>query len=122
MRLEIDHHKVQNLPAMLSIMRYNDYANDPFGEGNPLHAISSRADLPFVGRHNQPHKMDMFGGIDSKVTSFQMVQEFTTLAQSGPTHDQQVPFRWSTGKREVPHPGQPDLFQFDFVAMEFPTN
>lgn len=114
-----DHFQVQTLSHMMSIMRYNNYANDPFGEGNPMHAISSRADLPYVGNH-KPHKQNMFGGIDSKITSYQLMQSMTSMAQSGPTHDQQQPFRWSQ-RPEIPHPGQPEVFEFDYVSMQFPT-
>jgi hypothetical protein len=113
-----DHAQVQTMSHMLAIMRYNNYVNDPFGDGNPMHAISSRADLPFIGGHVNPHKENMFGGIDSKITSFQMMQSMTTLAQSGPTHDQQAPFRWSQ-KPQVPHPGQPEVFEFDYIPMQF---
>lgn len=113
-----DHGQVQTLSNMMTIMRYNNYVQDPFGQGNPMHAISSRGDLPYYdGTKRTEH---MFGGIDSKVTSYQLMQSLTTMAQSGPTHDQQPPFRWAE-RPEIPHPGQPEIFEFDYEAMQFPS-
>jgi hypothetical protein len=113
-----DHHKVLTLQDMLSIMRYNDYVHDPYAHGNPMHAISSRADLPRYTNDTKPHKIRPFGGIDSKVTSFALMQAFTSMAQNGPTHDQVPPFAWAQYPL-VPRSGQPDIFNFDYEKMKF---
>jgi hypothetical protein len=41
------------------------------------------------------------------------------LAQNGPTHVDKTPFQWTRGDWvNVPHYGQPDLFDFDFKVWE----
>ena len=40
------------MASMQYIMRFNDYKNDPYSEGNPMNSICSRGDLseePFLG-------------------------------------------------------------------------
>ncbi len=40
------------MDTMQYIMRFNDYQNDPYSEGNPMNSICSRGDLknpPFAG-------------------------------------------------------------------------
>ncbi len=58
-----DNHKVQNLTAMQSIIRYNDYLNDPYSQGDPTMQIAARADL-----YTDSQDRAAFGGADSKVT------------------------------------------------------
>jgi len=76
-----------------NVLRYNNYANDPLAGGDPiLGSISSRGDL----RATTPVA---FGGIDTKVTSLGALGPggpIESLAESGPTHDQQIPFAWSS--------------------------
>ncbi len=43
------------------------------------------------------------------------------IAECGPTHDQQKPFRWSDHLgMGVPHQGMPDLFDFEPVQVVWP--
>jgi hypothetical protein len=79
------------------------------------------------------------GGVDSKITSFSRfisnnnynnnnfkkhektkVVEALVSAQSGPTHDDQDFFQWSgSAWQNQIHAGQPDVFNFDFVEIDF---
>ena len=106
-------------------LRYNKYQTDPLSEGDPYNSISSRKDL-------REESASTSGGIDSKITSYtRMIAAVSAAkagvsptvglvsAQSGPTHDDQTPFQWSTSQwANLQHAGQPDLFNFDFVDID----
>lgn len=119
--LRRDHSSVQSLDSMMKIMRQNNYKTDPYANGDPYSAISSRKDL-------RSTNAALTGGIDSKIASFSMMESAKgsqkgvfSVAQSGPTHETQdlPPFSWSeSGSTEV-HLGQPDVFNFGFVDMDF---
>jgi hypothetical protein len=51
-----------------SLLRYNDFQNDPLSAGNPTAAISSRYDL-------RTSSARTYGGVDTKVTSFHRVMQ-----------------------------------------------
>eukprot|EP00768_Dysnectes_brevis_P003186 gnl/Dysnectes_brevis/228_a259_6416.p1 GENE.gnl/Dysnectes_brevis/228_a259_6416~~gnl/Dysnectes_brevis/228_a259_6416.p1 ORF type:complete len:555 (+),score=202.33 gnl/Dysnectes_brevis/228_a259_6416:97-1761(+) len=119
---------IQNVDDMKTLIRSNHYQIDPLSAGDPSNAISSRYDLPMlavpppawsIGLTNGD--VSAFGGIDAKVTSFSMLQDCPQCAhaQCGPTHDDQVPFTWSTfpGEEDLSHVGHPDTFEFDWVLM-----
>lgn len=110
--------KVQSFDGVQHLLRYNDYTKDPLSQGNAAAAISSRYDL----RTDAPKT---YGGVDTKVTSFSRMYSSPAVplasAQCGPTHDNIAPFTWSTsafGANQV-HLGQPDVFNFDFVEMDY---
>ncbi|GAM28611.1 hypothetical protein SAMD00019534_117870 [Acytostelium subglobosum LB1] len=114
-----DQNNVQSLTDMMSIMTYNDWRSDPFSEGYPGNAIASRFDIKggpagpagwfFHGTH---------GGIDSKLTSSQLVANFEAYAISGPTVTPDCPpFKWSDWP-DIPHVGLPDEYNFDWVHMK----
>lgn len=110
-----DQKSVVNLETMKHIMRENDYQNDPLSEGDPGNAISSRFDL-----ETDPSRQQLFGGIDSKIVSSELIQNLTCIAVCGPTHQSLKPFSYSGKWEYVPHFGQPDEFNFDFVVMNIP--
>jgi len=105
--------KIAKLEDLERILRYNDFKHDPLSLGDAANAISARKDL-------NPNAIAN-GGIDTKVTSSDMVfgnDPVIARAQNGPTHDDLPPFRWSTSKFAANvHDGQPDLFNFTFVSM-----
>ncbi|EGC36508.1 hypothetical protein DICPUDRAFT_150991 [Dictyostelium purpureum] len=118
-----DQNNVYSVDDMQSIMRYNEYKIDPFSEGYPGNAISSRYDLgggpsqPAGWFYQGPH-----GGIDAKITSSSMVQNTTCTAISGPTVTSSCPvFNW-TGFESVFHVGLPNVFNFDWVTMDIKSN
>ncbi|KAM9972578.1 hypothetical protein ACTFIR_011945 [Dictyostelium discoideum] len=108
-----DANKVYSLTDFQAIMRYNDFQNDPLSHGDAANQISSRFDL------NSPDSQDYdaFGGVDSKVTSFSLVNQLLVIAQSGPTHDQEPPFQWSSANWSNIYPsiGMPNLYDFGWV-------
>jgi hypothetical protein len=104
-------------------MRYNKWQTDPLSNGDASAAISSRKDLKASGA-------SAGGGIDSKVTSFMRMKQSLkcdkedckslVLAEAGPTHDDQVPFQWSTSPwNDRVHLGQPDIFDFEYVEIDY---
>jgi len=110
-----DQGKVNTIDSFKWIMRYNDWQNDPFSDGNAGNGISSRFDLVQGTNHTNPFlNQAAFGGVDSKVTSFNEFQDGMKVhAQSGPTYNQQVAFDWGKWSG-IPHYGQPELFRFGF--------
>lgn len=50
------------MEAFRSLIRYNDWENDPLSLGNPSNAIASRYDL-------RKTSASAFGAIDAKITS-----------------------------------------------------
>jgi len=108
-----DHHLVQNITAMQSIMQYNNWKVDPFSLGDPTNQISARADL-----YPKEKDQDPFGGCDSKVVSSSLVNSLAAMVISGPTHEYLPPFSWSQFPG-APHDGQPDLFDYDWMLMQY---
>eukprot|EP00906_Rhabdomonas_costata_P011186 RCo015823 len=110
-----DHHTVQTMSEMKRMIRYNNWQNDSLSQGDPSKAISSRYDLrPY------PKKNRAFGAKDAKASSWEMVvqQDGAMVVVNGPTTDQQPPFRWSQYPNLI-HPGQPEVFDFDWVRFDF---
>lgn len=106
-----DQSKVQSLAAFESIIRYDDYQNDPLSNGDPGAAISPRHDL-------RTTNAKAFGGIDGKVSSYTLIQENKARAQSGPTFDQQPVFKWSDWPDAV-NPGMPEQYDFPWIDVPF---
>ncbi|XP_019646656.1 PREDICTED: putative phospholipase B-like 2 [Branchiostoma belcheri] len=122
-----DHEKVTDVSSMIKLMRYNDFQHDPLSRCNctpPYSAensISARSDLnpingtyPFGALQHRCH-----GGTDMKMTSYSMYANYEMMAVSGPTHDQQPAFQWSTSDydKQFYHLGHPDIFNFDPVHV-----
>jgi len=109
--------KVATLSDFRSELQRNKWPHEvDGGEGNtPDHAISARGDLD--KENPNPN-----GGVDSKVTNACLMKRLQCNAISGPTKDDQKPFRWrdENGKElypGVPHDGQPDVWNFAWVRM-----
>ncbi|EEC11986.1 secreted protein, putative, partial [Ixodes scapularis] len=124
-----DQEKAVDLRSVMKLMRYNDFTNDPLsrctGCDPPYsaeNAISARSDLnpangtyPFKALGRRAH-----GGTDAKVTNFALFERQEFYAVSGPTSDDQRPFRWSTsGFDNVSHAGHPDLWDFDPILAQW---
>jgi hypothetical protein len=124
-----DQASILTLTDMAAYMRKDDYLTDVYAAGDPSNAISPRRDL-------RAEKGSAFGGIDAKVTSFSLLTKSvngtavngtmaSSFAQNGPTHANMFlpPFNWLTTNYswEV-HLGQPDVFNFPFVEMNFYQN
>ncbi len=114
-----DFGSIQTLDALKTELRLNQYQTDPISAGNPAAAVCARYDLRTTSAKT-------YGGTDSKATSFSSMtgaaggKQGRSSAQCGPTHDDQAPFQWSTSTfANQVHLGQPDLFNFGFVEIDF---
>ncbi|KAL7986762.1 hypothetical protein Chor_013045 [Crotalus horridus] len=89
---------------------------------NAENAIAARSDLnpangtyPFGALHQRRH-----GATDVKVTSFEMMKNYSFLAASGPTWDDLPPFQWSSSPYcNIPHMGHPDLWKFSPIRVRW---
>lgn len=120
-----DQSKVVDMTTMMSIMRYNDYTNDPLSkcDCNPPYSseltIAARSDLNPI---NGTYPIDMLGhrahgAVDMKLTNSAMITALNFVAISGPTYGgpNVPPFQWSKSDfgTTLPHYGQPDKHEFD---------
>jgi len=113
-----DNGKVRTLNDTANILRYNDWTHDPLAAGSPGNQISSRFDLVPKNQHpTNPYLVRAaFGGIDSKVTSRELMRKGQVWAQSGPTHDQVPAFDWRDWPGTV-HEGLPTRWDFPWIEM-----
>lgn len=105
-----DQANVKDVLSLQRFIRYNQYQTDPLAKGNPCNQIACRGDLMSRAA----------AAVDAKVTSSSMLALRKVEAVSGPTHDDQPVFCWSTAPTAVqqePHLGQPDCFNFDWVVV-----
>uniref|UniRef100_A0A915J1Y7 Phospholipase B-like n=1 Tax=Romanomermis culicivorax TaxID=13658 RepID=A0A915J1Y7_ROMCU len=124
-----DWSKVVDMESLKKLMRYNDFKNDPLSRCNCTppysaeNAISARNDLnvrngtyPFKQLGHRPH-----GATDMKATNYAMFKKLQFFAISGPTFDDQPPFKWSSTDFgvDLPHEGHPDLFAFEPVVNKW---
>ncbi|KAF8374452.1 hypothetical protein PRIPAC_80881, partial [Pristionchus pacificus] len=128
---ERDHDKVTDLSSLATLMRYNDYTNDPLSACKctpPFTAeaaISPRGDLnirngtyeiPAMGHLNH-------GALDYKAstlirgTNNELARRLSFRAIGGPTHTNVPVFRWSSFDFDVPHVGHPEQWKFDEIEM-----
>ncbi|XP_050409470.2 putative phospholipase B-like 2 [Patella vulgata] len=117
-----DHGNVRDIDSMMKLMRYNDYTKDPLSRCNCTppysaeNAISARSDLnPANGTFSISalgHRAH--GGIDMKLTNFEMFKTMEMVAIGGPTYDNLPPFQWSQSDfaSHISHLGHPDKFMF----------
>lgn len=104
-----DEGKVKDLSTMKNIMRYNDYQEDPYSEGNSCNAICCRGDLT--------SKPSPSGCYDTKVANYQMAQEMTADIINGPTLGTGLkPFQWTTEHQS--HIGLPQKYNFSFIRTK----
>lgn len=114
--------QVTDLESMISLMRYNNFMEDPLSACacqppfSAENAISARNDLnpkngtyPFGALGHRSH-----GGTDMKVTASALVAKRQFFAVSGPTYDDLPPFQWSKVDfaADTPHYGHPDVWRF----------
>ncbi|KAE9413268.1 hypothetical protein Angca_004629 [Angiostrongylus cantonensis] len=125
-----DHHKVHDMDTLTKLMRYNDYTHDEFARCKcspyPYTAeggISARGDLNVP---NGTYEVESMGfrdhaGLDFKGTNYEMFSKLRFRAWGGPPYDPLPPFDWSTTKVVVNHFGQPQLWNFTYVDLEWET-
>ncbi|XP_039188557.1 putative phospholipase B-like 2 [Crotalus tigris] len=120
---------IRDMDSMIRLMRFNNFPHDPLSwcQGcsppqNAENAIAARSDLnpangtyPFGALHPRRH-----GATDVKVTSFEMMKNYSFLAASGPTWDDLPPFQWSSSPYcNIPHMGHPDLWKFSPIRVRW---
>ncbi|KAJ6656361.1 hypothetical protein lerEdw1_003864 [Lerista edwardsae] len=106
-----DQGKVMDMKTMKSIMRYNNYKQDPYARHNPCNTICCRGDL-------NPTTPTPAGCYDSKVADINMAAKFTAYAINGPTVEAGLPiFNWARFN-QTKHQGLPDSYNFDFIIMK----
>ncbi|XP_068606358.1 phospholipase B-like 1 [Brachionichthys hirsutus] len=102
---------VKDLDSLKHIMRFNEYKNDQYSEGDPCKTICCRADL----RAEYPTPT---GCYDTKVTDFLMAGDFLAEAVNGPTTQNGLPpFVWDQFSNNS-HRGLPQYYNFSFVKMQ----
>ena len=113
------HGSLTNLTDLRYLINYNDWEHDDLSLGDPCKSIACRRDLETDASLLYPS-----GGTDGKISSFLNARTDTFPQQHpsvdirmGPTHDQQPPFCWSNLKETYVHQGQPDCFEFDWIAL-----
>ena len=108
-----DANKCLNLTMVKKLMRYNNYLSDPIQNNNPTWAMMNRGDL------QNGSDASAFGGVDTKIADFSMMQKVSSITQGGPTHDDLPPFTWNTPQwNDQPHTGLPLTADFEWISME----
>ncbi|EGC34261.1 hypothetical protein DICPUDRAFT_153576 [Dictyostelium purpureum] len=120
-----DAQKVYSLNDMQGIMTMNNYKTDPYSGGYPGNAIAARYDLG--GGPSEPFGwsyIGLHGAIDSKIASYQMIQNNQLIAINGPTVTPDCPpFTWNSNwTNSQAHIGSPDTFNFDWVIIDIKNN
>jgi len=106
-----DQNKVVDFESFKDIMRYNNYKEDPYSNGNPGDSICARYDLSKVP--------GLAGCYDSKVTSYALSKKMSSYVINGPTTSHNLPpFDWTKYPNGTKHDGQPNIFNFNFVLMD----
>lgn len=106
-----DQADVKDLDSLKHIMRFNEYKTDPYSKGDPCKSICCRNDL----RSERPSPG---GCYDTKVTDFNMAEDFSAEAVNGPTtQDGLPPFLWDKFSH-ISHQGLPPFYNFTFVKMQ----
>ena len=86
-----DNYKINDIESFKSFLRYNDYKNDNFSDGDACNSIACRADL------YEEINIECFGATDAKFTSLKNFKENGYIyIISGPTYDQQKIFDWNS--------------------------
>ncbi|EPB79864.1 lysophospholipase [Ancylostoma ceylanicum] len=125
-----DHNKVVDIDTLTKLMRYNDYTHEEFARCNctPLPytaegGISARGDL---NTPNGTYEVESMGfrdhaGLDYKGTNYEMFSKLRFRAWGGPPYDPLPVFDWSTTKVVANHFGQPQVWNFTYVDLEWET-
>jgi len=107
-----DQSTVVDLDSFKALLRYNNFKNDPYSEGDPGKSICSRFDLEQVDP-------GAFGCYDTKVTNYKLQKYLISHAINGPTQSHGLPaFQWTSEFNSTDHFGQPQLYDFNFQVMD----
>eukprot|EP01099_Mayorella_cantabrigiensis_P006201 TRINITY_DN5130_c0_g1_i1.p1 TRINITY_DN5130_c0_g1~~TRINITY_DN5130_c0_g1_i1.p1 ORF type:complete len:299 (-),score=70.55 TRINITY_DN5130_c0_g1_i1:129-1025(-) len=107
-----DQTSVKDLQSLKDLMRYNNYLNDSYANGDPWAAICARGDL-------DPSSPSANGCYDTKVTFSAWIKELHSEGINGPTTSNDLPpFVWTSKFDDSAHFGQPSEFDYSFVTMK----
>ena len=112
-----DNYKIKDIESFQTFLRYNDFKNDNFSDGDACNSIACRSDL------YEDKNIECFGATDAKFTSLKNFKEngFIYII-SGPTNDQQKIFDWNDTfcnkneslKEKWAYYGQINKYNFDW--------
>ncbi|KAF6260696.1 laminin A [Scenedesmus sp. NREL 46B-D3] len=102
-----DQGNVHALEDLKHLMRYNDYQNDAFSNGQPVASVCARGDLAKKGAIPK-------GCYDTKVSSYSMALAMESEVVGGPTAQGQPAFQWGSKWDVFAHRGMPDRYDFKF--------
>ena len=111
-----DHHTTDSFEGFKKFIRYNKYRTDPFSEGNPSLAISSRADLNGSCSNAYDAKVGVLSELIDKKIKIHLI--------GGPMYDDEAgikPFEWATAPKkcsDLPHYLTPEKYTFDWIEFE----
>jgi len=104
-----DANKIETFEDYKSLLRYNNYMNDPIENDNPMWAICSRGDLLSNGS-------SVFGCYDTKASNYSMILNMQAEIINGPTYDDLPPFDWNDWPA-IPHAGINNLMKYPWVLV-----
>lgn len=112
-RASIIHSRIKDINSIEELKSLMQSNKNSFGQLS-INSISPRFDLD-----SNPNIRKPSGGIDTKITSMQMIRSNEVVAISGPSSraSNTVPFKWSDFKTE-PHFGLPEFWDFDWVRLD----
>ena len=112
-----DNYKIKDIGSFKTFLRYNDFKNDNFSDGDACNSIACRSDL------YEDKNIECFGATDAKFTSLKNFKENGYIyIISGPTNDQQKIFDWNDTfcnkneslKEKWAYYGQINKYNFDW--------
>ena len=112
-----DNYKIKDIESFKTFLRYNDFKNDNFSDGDACNSIACRSDL------YEDKNIECFGATDAKFTSIKNFKENGYIyIISGPTYDQQKYFDWNDTicnkneslKEKWAYYGQINKYNFDW--------
>ena len=112
-----DNYKIKDIESFQTFLRYNDFKNDNFSDGDACNSIACRSDL------YEDKNIECFGATDAKFTSLKNFKENGHIyIISGPTNDQQKIFDWNDTfcnkneslKEKWAYYGQINKYNFDW--------
>ena len=112
-----DNYKIKDIGSFKTFLRYNDFKNDNFSDGDACNSIACRSDL------YEDENIECYGATDAKFTSIKNFKENGYIyIISGPTNDQQKIFDWNDTfcnkneslKEKWAYYGQINKYNFDW--------
>uniref|UniRef100_A0A1I7X953 Phospholipase B-like n=1 Tax=Heterorhabditis bacteriophora TaxID=37862 RepID=A0A1I7X953_HETBA len=104
---ERDHHKVQDIDSLTKLMRFKpkefDLPKDILAKKKDIYKLTHNRTLYFQG------------------TNYEMFSKLRFRAWGGPPYDPLPVFNWNTTKVVANHFGQPQVWNFTYVNLEWET-